>query len=123
MIMDIGSIIGSNPLLPTKKKEAASGDLLAMQNTNKPKTSEEIAATKKQEGKDVVKEFMDFMNKSPAERNQEIWLRSHGISPEEFAAMSPDQKQQLMDQMKKEMQDKLAQESIDKFRPRVDISI
>ncbi|GEM_PF-3223845 len=51
----------------------------------------------------AASELEAFMKMSEAERMQWIWLHSHGVTPEEFAAMSDDEKQQLLDQMKEEL--------------------
>lgn len=56
---------------------------------------------------DAVKEFKDYMAKTPEQRMQEAWLQSHGITQEEFDAMTPDEKQKLMDMMRKEIEEKV----------------
>jgi hypothetical protein len=71
-----------------------------------------------------VTEFMKYMQKTPAQRFQEAWLKQHGISPEKFAAMSPDEKKAITDQMKQDLQAKakeLAENQNGKPRVPVDI--
>jgi hypothetical protein len=55
----------------------------------------------------AVQDFQNFMTETPAQRMQDAWLRQHGISAADFAAMSPDDKQKLLDQMKQEIEAKL----------------
>jgi predicted flavoprotein YhiN len=52
-------------------------------------------------------EFLDFMKMSPAEKMQYMWLASHGITKEEFDAMSPEEKAKLVKQMEAEMREKI----------------
>lgn len=56
---------------------------------------------------DPVKEFTDYMNQTPAQRMQSAWLKQHGVSQEEFDAMSAADKQKLIDEMKRELQQKM----------------
>jgi len=58
----------------------------------------------------ATKQFQDYMDKTPEQRMQEAWLHSHGITPEEFAAMSPAEKKALTDQMREEMEEKMKQQ-------------
>lgn len=57
--------------------------------------------------------FFTFMKQSPAEMMQDAWLKRHGISKEEFAAMGPAERQKIVDQMTRELREeakKLADE-------------
>lgn len=72
------------------------------------------AATPKTSGDDSVQEFMNYMKKSPAERMLESWLAAHGITKEEFDAMSPKEKQALMDQMKREIEAQIKKQAEEK---------
>lgn len=60
----------------------------------------------------AVAEFLEFMSKTPEERWHEQWLRSKGITEEEFNAMSADEKQALIDEMTEE----LKQQALDKAK-------
>jgi hypothetical protein len=51
-------------------------------------------------------QFLAYMKETPAQRLQDAWLAQHGVSREEFEAMSADQKQQLLDEMKREIEEK-----------------
>ena len=60
---------------------------------------------------DPTERFKDYMSKTPEQRYIESWLKSHGISAEDFAAMSPEDKQAIIDQMKLEMQAKMEEKA------------
>ena len=53
--------------------------------------------------RDAAKEFLEFMTMTPAERMQYMWLKQHGISKEEFEAMSPEEKQKILDKIREEV--------------------
>ncbi len=53
--------------------------------------------------------FLAYMKQSATERMQEAWLKSHGLSKEKLAAMSPEQRAATLKQMAKEIQDEIAQ--------------
>lgn len=55
----------------------------------------------------AVKAFTDYMNKTPAQQMQDAWLQQHGITQDQFNAMSPADKQKLLDEMKRELQQKM----------------
>lgn len=67
------------------------------------------SAAPKGNGGRAVDEFMDYMKTPPAQRMLNAWLSRHGISREEFDAMTPEEKQKIMDEMKREMEAKLKQ--------------
>ncbi len=56
---------------------------------------------------DPVKQFTDYMKKTPEQRYQESWLKQHGVSPEQFAAMSPAEQKKLIDEMQHELEEKM----------------
>jgi hypothetical protein len=70
-----------------------------------------------------VEEFRDYMSKTPEQRMQENWLRAHGITPEEFAAMSPEEQLKLMDQMRAEIENKLKERAMMGGARRTDILV
>jgi hypothetical protein len=61
---------------------------------------------------DPVNEFLSYMDKTPAQRWQEAWLKQHGITPGDFAAMSPQERQKLMDQMQQELKQKMEDKAV-----------
>lgn len=66
--------------------------------------------------KDPYQELSDFMKMTDAQKMQYLWLKKHGISQEEFAAMSDEEKQKLVQQMHEELKTQIQQavESPDK---------
>jgi len=89
-IMADASGIASKSVSP-----AASATKLESASVDKPKES---AADK----------FLDYQKKTTEEKMVERWLESHGVTKEEFDAMSPEEQQSLLAQMKQEMQDRMA---------------
>ena len=61
---------------------------------------------------DPVNEFLSYMEKTPAQRWQEAWLKQHGVTPEDFEAMSPAEKQKLLDQMRQELKQKMEDKAV-----------
>ena len=70
---------------------------------------------------DPVKDFLEYMQMTPAERMERAWLKQHGISKEEFDAMSPAEKQKLMDEMKKDIAEKIKLNAEEESRKHLDI--
>lgn len=62
-------------------------------------------------GSDAASQFESYMKETPAQRMQDAWLRQHGISQQQFAAMSPADKQKLNDQMKADIEAKVKQKT------------
>lgn len=62
-------------------------------------------------GSDAIADFMNYMKETPEQRMQEAWLKSHGISKEEFDAMSPERKAGIVAQMRQEIEQKLREKS------------
>lgn len=56
---------------------------------------------------DPIKKFEDYMQETPAQRMQDSWLAQHGISKEQYAAMSAADKQKLVDEMRHDIETKL----------------
>ncbi|GAA0538858.1 hypothetical protein GCM10008941_18230 [Rhizomicrobium palustre] len=88
----VGSIGSFNPA-----SFAASSAL-----TRKPaKQADDLSAAVSQP--DAKASFREYMKMSPAERMEENWLKSHGLSKEKLAAMSPEERDKVMKQMKDEI--------------------
>lgn len=96
MISSIGSF---NPA----SFSAASG--LNRSNTSGSDASQTSSAPS---AKDV---FLDYMKKSPAERMEDAWLKSHGLDEQKLAAMSPEDREKVMKQMKEEIEQSLKQKA------------
>jgi hypothetical protein len=54
-----------------------------------------------------TQEFLDYMKKTPAQRMQETWFKQHGITKEQFDAMSPADQQKVLAQMKQDIEEKI----------------
>ena len=65
------------------------------------------AAPKAQES--AMQEFKDYMSQTPAQRMMYSWLAEHGITKQQFDAMSDADKQKLLAQMKQEIEQKIKQ--------------
>ncbi|WP_374370466.1 hypothetical protein [Dongia sp.] len=59
--------------------------------------------------KDPREEFLAYMEKSPAERMADAWLKAHGLSEEDLKAMDPAKREaiekQMAEDIKREMQE------------------
>jgi predicted flavoprotein YhiN len=64
--------------------------------------------------KSPKQEFLAYMEKSPAERMAEAWLRSRGISPEELEQMPPEEREALEKQMAEDIKRQMEQEAREK---------
>ena len=60
---------------------------------------------------DPAKQFTDYMKQTPEQRMQAAWLQRHGLSQDEFNAMSPDAQKKIMDQMRAEMDEEMKQKA------------
>jgi hypothetical protein len=67
-------------------------------------------------------QFRKYMQMSPAERMEENWLRSHGLSKEKLDAMSSEQREAVIKQMKDDIEHKLQDQAAQKAT-QVDISV
>lgn len=76
-----------------RKKAAESSDSLS-----------QSAASNTPSAKDT---FLDYMKKTPAQRMEENWLKSHGYDDAKLAAMTPDERAKVMKQMKTEIEETL----------------
>lgn len=55
----------------------------------------------------AVKAFLDYMAKSPEERYFEAFLKSRGMTAEDFEAMSPDEQQDLLTEFEDTLKQRL----------------
>jgi predicted flavoprotein YhiN len=73
---------------------------------------------------DPAQELQDYMKMSYAEKLQWSWMNAHGISKEEFEAMSPEDKQKLLDQMREELKQKATSAEVDRSQnPPIDVYV
>jgi predicted amidohydrolase len=64
-------------------------------------------------GYDPVKEFMEYASETPAQRLFDTWLKSEGISKDDYNAMSAVEKQQVLDKFQEYIKAKLRGEMTD----------
>ncbi|HEX9448571.1 MAG TPA: hypothetical protein VF920_11350 [Dongiaceae bacterium] len=61
---------------------------------------------------EATKTFLDYMKKSAAQHLRDAWLKSHNLTEEKLAAMSPAERaaveKQIADDIKKQMQEEAA---------------
>ncbi|HWU34666.1 MAG TPA: hypothetical protein VN023_05505 [Methylovorus sp.] len=73
---------------------------------------------------DPAQELQEYMKMSYAEKMQWSWMHAHGISKEEFEAMSPEDKQKLLDQMREELKQKASTTAVDRSQnPPIDVYV
>lgn len=61
------------------------------------------ATGKSGQKEDVVQSFLEYMNKTPAERMEDAWLRQHGLTREQLAALPPEERKKIIDEMKEDI--------------------
>jgi hypothetical protein len=61
----------------------------------------------------AVKEFMDYASETPAQRMFDNWLKSEGISKDDYNAMTPQEKQKVLDKFQEYIKTKLRGEMTD----------
>jgi hypothetical protein len=66
---------------------------------------------------DSAQEFLDYMKKTPEQRLQEAWLKAHGVTPEQFEAMSPEEQQKLLEQMREDIKAKMKEDALRPKKP------
>lgn len=62
----------------------------------------------------AVAQFLEYMSKTPEERWHEQWLKSKGLTEEEFAALSPEEQQALMDEMTEDLKRQALEKAAEK---------
>lgn len=95
----------TNIELRFEKKNLESSGLPATEpGTPASKTFLTESSSKKVSIKDPYQELSDFMKMTDAQKMQYLWLKKHGISPEEFESMSGEDKQKLVEKMQQELE-------------------
>ncbi|NCY25885.1 MAG: hypothetical protein EBX37_13865 [Alphaproteobacteria bacterium] len=51
--------------------------------------------------------FLEYMNKTPAERWREAWLKQHKLTEADLEAMSPEKRRAIEDQMAQDMKEQI----------------
>jgi hypothetical protein len=63
---------------------------------------------------DPVKEFLDYMKETPAQRFEDNWLAAHYLTREQYDAMPPQQREAIQKQMASELKEQAKQAAFDK---------
>jgi hypothetical protein len=58
-----------------------------------------------------AQQFLSYMQETPAQRTQSAWLSQHGITQQQFDAMSPADKQKIIDKMQQEINEQIKQQT------------
>jgi hypothetical protein len=61
--------------------------------------------------KEPQAEFLAYMEKTPAERMRETWLRGRGLSEEDLKAMNPEKREALEKQMAEDIKAQMVEEA------------
>jgi predicted flavoprotein YhiN len=103
--------------------------LTTEESTQQTASASSVAASEKTLENSTVKsdpaqELQDYMKMSYAEKLQWSWMHAHGISKEDFEAMSPEDKQKLLDQMREELKQKASSAEVDRSQnPPIDVYV
>ncbi len=73
------------------------------------------ASAEDEEDSAAVKAFLDYMSKTPEERYFEAFLKSKGLTKEEFEALPPEEKQALLKELQEMVRDRTEAESAEKL--------
>ncbi len=70
-----------------------------------------VAAEDEEESSGAVRAFLEYMSKSPEERYLDSFLRSKGLTQEDFDAMSPEDQKALLQEFREFVKQKVAEKS------------
>lgn len=97
------AMFASNPM---KQSENISGSSAKI-SSEVQGIQTESSSSSESERSEAVQAFLDYMNKTPAERMQDAWLAEKGITEEDFENMTPDEKQSVLEEMRADIKRKL----------------
>jgi len=98
MIGSVGAFNATSFAAATSlSRSSASADSSSLQSTTQTPSAEDT--------------FKAYMKMTPAERMEDAWLKSHGLTKEKLAAMSPTERENVMKQMKTEIEQNLKQKT------------
>lgn len=66
--------------------------------------------TSSEDDSDAVKEFMDYMDKTPEERYFDLFLKQEGLTQEQFEALSPEERAKIEETIQQKIRDKVKEE-------------
>lgn len=58
--------------------------------------------------------FLNYMKETPAQHLEDAWLKAHGLTRQQLAAMSPTQREAIEKQMATDIETKVKQDAADK---------
>lgn len=109
--MDMFSISGLGPSASAASTRRIGPSLASPGTTGPSEAKSASLAASPSIPMSAADEFLEYMKMTPAERLQDSWLRAHGISKEEFDAMSPEEQQKILAQMKQDIEEKMKREA------------
>ena len=68
-------------------------------------------------------QFLSYMQKTPAQRMEEDWLKKHGLTKEKLDAMSPQERKAVMEQMRREIEEQMKKSSKNSTQNMTDILV
>lgn len=80
-------------------------------STPSPSAPASPVKTRQAASAEAKQEFLAYMQKTPAQRMREAWLKSHNLTEEQLDAMPPEQRQAIEKQMADEIKEKLKQQA------------
>ncbi len=120
-ISGTGGVSWVNPIRTKEDRQNMPGNIVSSLGANA--VIDTSVKPEEKTGPDPIQEFKDYMAKTPEERMQEAWLKSQGITPEEFEAMTPAEKQALLDKMRSEIENKMREQIANGDQKRVDFLV
>ncbi len=111
--MSISGISAADSVISSFKKDKTRQDLQGISSLlgNEAAIDPASMVAPKVPDDDPAKQFTDYMKQTPEQRMQAAWLQRHGLSQDEFNAMSPDAQKKIMDQMRAEMDEEMKQKA------------
>lgn len=88
--------------------------LLAAQESSTSQPKQQSADPNAYQPTDTEKAFLEYMEKTPAERIREAILKEMGITEEDLAQMTPEQRQGIEEEIAQRMQDKAVKTAEDR---------
>ena len=58
---------------------------------------------------DAEQDFLNYMKQTPAQRMEDNWLRAHGLTREQYNALSPEEKKKVAEQMRQDIERQMKQ--------------
>lgn len=114
--MSISAIGGSFVPASTTKTSQSGQNLLGKSVQVTASGGNTASSAASATGDTAAQKFMAFMNESPEQQQEDLWLQSHGITKAQFDAMSPADQQKLIQKMKQDIDAQVKQKTEDKIK-------